>query len=368
MLDKKSLSRICVTWLLAGGLLASCQLVEEDLIVISEGPVAATLKVPDNFPAPVIMETNPLTEEGILLGRVLFHDPSISANGRVSCASCHKQQKAFSDGVAIGGHGVSGSPLDRHSPALINVAWMNNGLFWDGGSKNLESQAFGPFTHADEMGMSLQELEDRLGADPVYVDLFSRAFEDGVNVQNAAKALAQFQRTLISSNSRYDRFVRREKAGWLNERELRGLALVRKHCGNCHEGELFTDNVFHNNGIDDDFSDLSHEMLHLGRYRISFRPEDIGAFKTPTLRNVMVTAPYMHDGRFDRIEDVLHHYAKGVKDAGTTSSLLYSADGKVGIPLSKEDKEDITAFLHTLTDSSFLNDPPLSPFNYRLNN
>src|SRR5690606_23009838 len=323
MWDKTSLSWTSFTLLFAGSLLASCQIAEDELTVLPEGPVKVVLRVPENFPEPVVMETNPLTEEGILLGSVLFHDPSISANGAVSCASCHEQQKAFSDGVAIGQHGVSGLPLERHSPALINVAWMDNGLFWDGGSKNLESQAFGPFTHADEMGMSLQELEDRLGADPVYVDLFSRAFEDGVNVQNAAKALAQFQRTLISSNSRYDRFARGEKGGSLNDRELKGLALVRKHCGTCHEGELFTDNLYHNNGLDNDFSDVRNEMIHLGRYRISFRPDEIGAFKTPTLRNIMVTAPYMHDGRFDKIEDVLHHYAEGVKDAGTTSSLLY---------------------------------------------
>src|SRR5690606_21005577 len=167
---------------------------------------------------------------------------------------------------------------------------------------------------------------------------------------------------------RYDRFVRGEKGGLLNDRELKGLALVRRHCGNCHEGELFTDNLYHNNGLNNDFSDLRQEMIHLGRYRISFRPKDIGAFKTPTLRNIMVSEPYMHDGRFDGIDAVLQHYSDGIKDTITTSRLLYRKEDKAGIPLSQQDKEDIVAFLYTLTDSSFLNNPLLSSFSYHSNN
>ncbi len=352
-------SSIHLLSIVAGGLIASCTVVEEKPVPVTTGRNPVELSRPANFPNPVLMESNPLTEEGIRLGRTLFYDPSISASGKVSCASCHEQQLAFSDGVDLGQHGVSGRLLERHSPTLVNMAWMTNGFFWDGGSKNLESQAFGPLTHADEMGMTLGGLESRLLGDPAYIVLFTRAFDDGVTAQNVAKALAQFQRTLISAGSRYDRYVRQE-AGTLNAVELKGMALVKKHCASCHMGELFTDNSFHNNGLDDDFSDPGHELIHLGRFRVTFRPEDTGAFKTPTLRNAMVSAPYMHDGRLGTMEDVLRHYTEEVKDAPTTSSLLYQKNGKPGIPLTEEDKDAVIAFLHALTDSVFLTDPALS--------
>ena len=345
--------------LFAGGLfLASCDIIHhENPPDLPNTPTLIGLQVPGNFPAPVLMPDNPISSEGVLLGKILFYDPGLSLDGSVSCASCHDQKLAFSDGASLGNFGVSGRPLVRHSPTLINMAWMDKGFFWDGGSKNLESQAFGPLTHADEMGMSLDGLEDRLAGDAGYTELFYKAFEDGVTFQNVAKALAQFERTLISSNSKYDKYIRKERGSSLTNLELNGLTLVQKHCASCHKGELFTDNDFHNNGIDEKFEDQSHELSYFGRYRITFQSEDMGAYKTPTLRNVMVSAPYMHDGRFSSIETVLKHYVEGVKDVTTTSRLLYQNDGKAGIPLSEQDIKSITAFLHTLTDSEFLNNP-----------
>lgn len=345
---------LVITTIFLGG----CTTIEEEPVpIVDFGATPMELNSPAHFPAAVYIESNPLTEEGVLLGKRLFFDKGISGNGKVSCASCHDPKLAFSDGVNIPSNGVSGKSLERHSPALFNMAWMGNGLFWDGGSKNLESQSFGPLTHADEMGMDMTELEHRLRMDVSYVDQFEAAFREGVLAQNVGKALAQFERTLISASSKYDQSLDETSGVKLTESELAGLTLVRKHCGACHNGELFTDNSFHNNGIDSDFSDESHELVHLGRFRISHDEADIGAFKTPSLRNSMITAPYMHDGRFATMDKVLEHYSDGVAEIATTSRLVYQNEGKAGIPLSDEEKSDIKDFLNALTDHEFINDP-----------
>ncbi|MCE7057433.1 cytochrome-c peroxidase [Algoriphagus sp. AGSA1] len=344
-------SMVCLAALGMG----SCAAIEEEPMPdVNATPTKLELEVPDGFPSPVYMEDNPLTEQGVLLGKTLFFDKSISADGRVSCASCHNPALAFSDGLALGAQGVSGKALERHSPALFNLAWMGNGLFWDGGSKNLESQALGPLTHADEMGMDLAELEYVLSLNPSYTEMFDAAFEDGTTAVNVAKALAQFQRTLVSADSKYDRWMGEASGVRFTDSELKGFALVKKHCASCHSGELFTDNKFHNNGIDEDFSDTSHEMIRLGRYRISHAEADMGAFKTPSLRNSMVTAPYMHDGRFGTMDEVLDHYANQVANTAYTSRLVFQNGEKAGIPLSQEDISAIKDFLHTLTDQDFI--------------
>lgn len=322
---------------------------------ISRGPSFVQLKVPENFMKPAEMASNPLTQEGIALGKKLFFDGILSRNGKVSCATCHQPQKAFADGEALGHLGVSGKTLHRHVPALINMAWQNNGLFWDGGSKNLESLVFGPITHADEMGMVLADIPPLLAADPVYADLFKGAFSNGITVENVAKALAQYQRTLISADSRYDRWVRKEGA-LLSEVEMHGLQLVREHCAACHNGELFTDNLFHNNGLDDSWEDDSHERLFMGRYRVTNDRADMGKYKTPTLRNVARSAPYMHDGRFATLGEVLEHYRRGMKESEYIDGSLFQNKGNLGIPIGEEEKEAILAFLHTLTDDEFLNE------------
>lgn len=313
------------------------------------------LAVPDNFPSiNTFYSDNPLSKDGIELGRKLFYDVRLSGNNQVNCASCHQQDKAFSDGKALTNVGVSGITLHRHSPSLINVAWHNNGLFWDGGSTNLESQAFAPITNADEMAQNLYELEDELKQVPEYVSLFRKVFNDTIKSNYVARALAQFQRTLISSNAKYDKFVRNEENTTLTTQELQGLNLVKTKCQHCHSTDLFTDDLYHNNGIDDDFSNTSFSNLFLGRFRITNNIADIGKYKTPTLRNVMLTAPYMHDGRFATIEDVLHHYSNGVKISTTTDPFLIPNNG---IPLTNTEKQAIIAFLHTLTDYDFISNP-----------
>lgn len=318
------------------------------------------LAVPQNFPVAVNDPDNPLTKEGIELGRLLFYDTRLSGNNRLSCASCHRQNIAFSDEAALSNIGVSGKTLPRHAPALINLAWANHGLFWDGGSTNLESQAFGPLTSEDEMGQNLSELVYELSQVPDYVKRFKQVFTIEINAASVVKALAQFERTLISGNAKYDQYVRKEKGAILTMEELEGLSLVNAKCRSCHAGELFTDDQYHNNGIDRDFSNDMLDGIYQGRYRISYDLADLGKFRTPTLRNVLLTAPYMHDGRFDTIEEVLEHYHSGVKVSSTTDALLFQNSGEAGIPLSTKDKKAIIAFFGTLTDNSFIQNKNLS--------
>lgn len=321
------------------------------------------LAVPANFPAAPVFADNPLSKEGIELGRLLFYDKRLSGNNQLSCASCHHPEKAFSDAVALSAIGASGTTLHRHAPALINMAWANNGLFWDGGSTNLESQAFGPLTAVDEMQQNLNELVVELNAVPDYVQRFRQVFDDDIKSAYIVRALAQFERTFISGNSRYDKYVRKESGGSLSAMELQGLSVVQQKCQGCHAGELFTDNDYHNNGLDADFSNDALEGLYQGRYRITYNTADLGKFKTPTLRNVMVTAPYMHDGRLATINDVLEHYSAHIQPSATLDDKLKQNQGTPGIPLTAEDRQAIVAFLHTLTDNSFLENKKLaSPF------
>lgn len=320
---------------------------------------APLVSVPGNFPDFPDSKTNPLTADGVALGKKLFFDKRLSGNNQVSCATCHQQNLAFSDGQALTTNGISGKALERNSPALINLAWAGNGLFWDGGSTNLESQAFAPLSHEDEMHQNLEELMEELNADPVYVKMFEKAFAGKINQADMVKAIAQFERTLISSNSRYDKYLRSEAGGILNAEELQGLRLAEQFCFSCHSGVLLTDNLYHNNGIDDDFEDDTELMLKRGRARITGSNADLGKFRTPTLRNIELTAPYMHDGRFKTLESVLQHYSGSVKDSPTLDAALRQ-NGTLGIPLSELQRKQLAAFLKTLTDYEFINDKRFS--------
>ena len=302
----------------------------------------SVISIPGNFPALPPTPDNPLTKEGIALGRMLFFDTRLSGNNKLSCASCHRQDLAFTDGVALNNIGVSGKQLHRSAPALINLAWVTNGLFWEGGSTNLESQALGPLTSEDEMHQNLFELITELNQVPDYVSRFKSAFNSDISTANILKALAQFERTLISGNSAYDRHI-------LNTREKQGLVLFNNHCRSCHSGELFTDNSFHNNGIDSDFSNDAFEGIYQGRFRVTYDSADLGKFKTPTLRNIALTPPYMHDGRFPDLPSVLQHYSNGIQISATTDTLLLNKN-----PLNSDEQTAIIAFLHTLTDSTFI--------------
>lgn len=243
---------------------------------------------------------------------------------------------------------MSGRPLARNTPSLYNVAWNTAGFFWDGGSASLESQAYGSITDRHEMGASLHLVIARLKADPYYVRAFARAFGDTIRSQRIVQALAQYQRSLVSAGSRYDRY-RSGHNDAFTAKERDGLAMFNRYCRSCHAGELFTDHSFHNNGLDVLFVDTADEQLRQGRYRISFDLTDLGRYKTPSLRNVAITAPYMHDGRFSTLAEVLEHYRNGVRYSNTLSDRLVNG-GKTGIPVTREQADAIQAFLLTLTD------------------
>ncbi len=320
---------------------------------------------------------NPLSEEAVALGRRLFYDVRLSANQTLSCATCHKQPLAFTDGLKTS-VGISGQPLPFNSMSLTNMLWGPQRFFWNGRSTSLEDQALQPIQDPHEMGQSLPILINTLSQDKVYQDMFARAYGE-ISAENVARALASFQRTLVSANSKYDKYLRGELS--LSDEEELGRKLFMAHpdtkaslrggnCIDCHSQFLtsgFTKDFdgFSNNGLDDDASLLP------GLGEVTGRKEHFGMFKTPTLRNIAVTAPYMHDGRFATLEEVLNHYNQGIKQSHTLSPLIVEASNQdtthtqdqISLHLSDAEQKAIIAFLHTLTDESFLSDPAFSdPF------
>jgi cytochrome c peroxidase len=339
---------------LLGILLLSCQKQPDHLPVQDYTVVYDPLRYPAHFRTPPDNPQNPLRAEVVQLGKVLFFDKALSKNNQVSCATCHQPEKAFADGLALGNIGVSGNPLHRHSPALINLAWATQGLFWDGGATNLESISIAPLTHPDEMAQDILLVPEKLLKNSLYKTLFANAFpnekKDIPSIQQVLKALAQYMRTLHSANSRYDRFILNPKANPLTALEKKGMNIFDKKCATCHtrSDHLFTDHAFHNNGLDKSFSN-DHEGIAQGRYRITGNPDDMGKFKTPTLRNLLYTAPYMHDGRFATLQEVLDHYSSGIQSSASLHPLLAQ-----GYTLSETDKDALLAFLNTLNDPSFI--------------
>lgn len=343
-----------------------------------------------NFSAPFIYgrfqvpNDNPLTTESVALGRRLFYDPRLSGNNQISCATCHQQEFAFTDGLKAS-VGVSGKPLAFNSMSLANLMWGPQRFFWDGRSESLEDQALQPIQHPDEMAQSLDELMAELAADAVYVELFDAAYGE-MSANAISKALANFQRTLISANSRYDQYLRGEIS--LTAEEEKGRKLFMAHpdakvslkggnCIDCHSQFVtsgFSTGIdgFSNNGLD------GEDNLLPGLSTVTGKPAHRGFFKTPSLRNIAVTAPYMHDGRFNSLEEVLDHYDEGIQDSSTLSPLIVEADnqplaergkGEISLNLTEDEKNAIIAFLHTLTDSDFLSEKRLSnPFEEEGNN
>ncbi len=317
------------------------------------------------FPPMPTAADNPVTVEGVDLGRHLFYDPILSSDSTFSCANCHKQHYAFSDGPAVMSIGISGFPTVRNSPALFNLAWYER-MFWDGRAESIEAQALFPVRDRHEMGLPWPEAEQRIRNSAFYRKKFYAAFGDQpIDSMLIVKAIGQFERTLISNRSRYDRALAGEII--LTEKERKGFVLLsdmtKGDCLHCHttDGDaLGTTGTFANNGLD---SVVDPEMyIDKGLGQHTGKPTDHGKFKIPSLRNVMLTAPYMHDGRFATIEEVLDFYSEGVHNSVNVDSKMGSARHK-GVHLTCEEKESIITFLHTLTDSAFVNDPRFSnPF------
>ena len=314
------------------------------------GPTPYTLVIPPGLPAMVIPANNPMTVEGVALGKRLFFDPILSGDNSISCGTCHLQQFGFTDSLRQFSTGIDQIAGNRNSMPIMNLGWERN-FFWDGGASNLESQVIGPIENPIEMHETLSNAIAELNAHPEYPHLFEKAFGSSTIItSNLIKAIAQFERTLISGNSRYDKHA--QHALSLTEQEIRGMNVFtdfdKGDCAHCHVlGSTFTDHEFRNNGLDVVSEDL-------GRGRITLNPSDNGKFKTPGLRNIAVTGPYMHDGRFATLEQVIEHYNNGIQPHPNLDPRL--AEMPAG-RMSAQDVEDIIAFLHTLTDTEFLTNP-----------
>ena len=347
--------------------LAGCGKPEMDA-VDPEGPVVPpttyNLVVPSNFPAPApVPVDNPTTVEGVALGRQLFYETALSLDHTVACATCHRQELAFTDGRARA-RGVNQGVSPRSAMALSNLAWEPK-LAWDGAFGGLEAQARQPLENAVEMHQPLAAGVARLRQLPAYPARFRAAFGSStITEENTLKALAQFERTLISGNSRYDRFRRGDRTV-LSAYEQQGLVLFTTHpngtlrggnCGDCHSGDLQTNHTFSNNGLDAVPADL-------GLGTVTGRPTDNGKFRVPSLRNIALTAPYMHDGRFATLADVVDHYNEHLKlNSPNIDPLLLNTTNdprqqSFTLDLTTGEKAQIVAFMRTLTDSTFIRDP-----------
>lgn len=324
---------------------------------------------PSYFPDPVYdLSKNPLTVEGVELGKFLFYDGILSRTDNIGCGTCHQQQAAFTHHGHDLSHGVDDKIGIRNAPSVQNMAW-NTSFFWDGGVHDLDLVPPVPIQNKVEMDERLANVIAKLKKTPVagaskqvdYPKMFKAAFgSDSITADRMMHALSQFMMTMVSATSRYDYFVRGD-ASAITAQEKDGLALFKQKCASCHAGELFTDQKFRNNGL------TPNRINDQGRYAITLNADDRLKFKVPSLRNAGLTAPYMHDGRFTTLEQVLDHYANdkpGSKDSiyvsPTLDPLLNVAGQKRGISLTSAEKQSIIAFLKTLNDDDFIKDKRFS--------
>ncbi len=313
------------------------------------------LQIPAGLPPmdQFIPADNQMTVEGVALGRRLFYDPILSGDNTQACADCHAQENGFSDENQFS-EGITGEMGNRNAMPIINLGWNQFGFFWDGRAITLEDQALGPVVNPIEMNATWPEVEAKLNSHSDYPRLFKQAYDvDFIDSLHVAKAIAQFERTLISGNSKFDRYYN-QQIEQLTEQELRGFVLYTTEeadCFHCHGlGGLVTDNRFHNNGMDTEFS------ADEGRYLVTGNEADKGKFRTPTLRNIELTAPYMHDSRFFTLEQVVDHYSEHVEASATLDPLMELV-GIGGAQLTQSEKEDLVAFLKTFTDTEFVSNP-----------
>jgi len=321
------------------------------------------LKIPSHFPDMIIPIDNPMTIEGVELGRKLFYETKLSGDNTQACATCHAPSAGFSDPEQFS-TGIDGLQGDRNSMALINLGW-NTSFFWDGRSKTLEEQIIQPVINPIEMHEEWKNVVVKLNADVNYRNMFFKAFNSSeIDSLKAAKAIAQFLRTLISGESKFDVMYKYENNLSLSANdqviyqtitpsEWAGYDLFRSlngaDCFHCHNGPLMQVQKFSNNGLDAAFTDI-------GRGDVTGDPNDYGKFKVPTLRNIAYTAPYMHDGRFATIDEVIEHYSSGVQQSSTIDPLIeYAFQG--GVQLDAFEKDLLKQFLMTLSDENFVNNP-----------
>jgi len=321
-------------------LLAACK--KEEKKATFEG-----FKAPSNFPTPTYdFSGNPVTEAGFTLGKKLFYDGRLSRDGTVSCGTCHISFSAFSHFGHSVSHGIDGKLGSRNAPAVQNMAWEPF-FFWDGGVFNLDLFSINPIQNHLEMDETIPNVIAKLKADAEYVKQFKAAFgTEDVTATRMYLALSQFMCILVTNNSKYDQVLNGTAS--FTTQENAGKQLFEQKCASCHSGILFTDHAFKNNGLS-----LTNDI---GRGRITLNTNDDHCFKVPSLRNIAKTTPYMHDGRFSTLEQVLNHYASGVQNTPTLDTLL-KQNGQLGIPLTNDEKANIILFLNTLTDETFIKNP-----------
>ena len=290
------------------------------------------LPYPSHFPNPTFdFQKTPLDSTKILLGRILFYDPILSKDNSISCASCHSPYNAFAHTDHDLSHGIYDAIGTRNAPALFNLAWQKE-FMWDGAINHIDMQALAPISHPGEMGSSINEVVSKLNESNAYKDLFQKAFgEKTITGAKVLKALTQFQLTLVSANAKYDK-VKMEKDSFTLQ-ENNGYLLFKKNCNTCHQEPLFSTYHFANNGLPVDTT-----LNDFGRWQVTGQSKDSLHFKIPSLRNLSYSYPYMHDGRFKTLREVLNHYAEQK------------------IPLTSNEKADIIAFLLTLNDADFVFD------------
>jgi cytochrome c peroxidase len=313
--------------------------------------------VPSNFPDLTYdISTNPPTEKGFELGKKLFYDGRLASDGLVSCGFCHLQENAFTHHGHTVSHGVDNALGTRNAPAIQNMAFQRT-FMYDGAVSHLDLQPIIPLTSEIEMKGDLNAILVMMKKDKTYRELFKASFNDGtVSIENMLKALSQFMVMLTSSNSKFDHYRRNEAGGSFTTDEAAGNTLFNTKCASCHATDLMTDDSFRNNGLA-----INPLINDVGRYRVTQQEQDYYKFKVPSLRNVEVSAPYMHDGRFGTLESVLNHYSSGIVDLATLDPIL-KQNGKLGIALSETEKTQLIAFLKTLTDNQYLTDKRFSEF------
>jgi cytochrome c peroxidase len=299
--------------------------------------------IPENWEKPVYdFSKNPLSNAKVELGKALFYDGLLSKDNSISCASCHSQYTAFTHVDHALSHGIEDRIGTRNSSSLMNLAWQPI-FMWDGAINHLDMQALSPISHVDEMGETIENVIKKIEKEPRYQTAFYEAYGDTeITGERTLKAISQFLLTLVSANSKYDKVKRNEAKFTIQE--AKGYEIFKINCSACHQEPLFTNHKFENNGLRIDTT-----LNDFGRMKITRNPEDAQKFKVPTLRNLEFSHPYMHDGRFRKIREVLNHYTKEIEVTETLSPIL-----KTPIILSDREKIDLTAFLLTLTDKEFL--------------
>jgi cytochrome c peroxidase len=324
---------ICISYIIG-----SCK--KHDIIHVT---TSLQQVIPAGFPQPNYkFEDNPLTEEAFQLGRKLFYDGRLSRDSAFPCSSCHQQIAVFGTYEHDRSHGYGMSHTLRNAPPLFNLAWQKE-LHWDGRFKSLYTEATQPILTHNEMAENFFTIIFRLQSDTQYQRMFKGAFGNSiVSEDKILKALAQFTGTIISSDSKYDRY--KQGSTTFTSSELSGYQLYQTKCAFCHPEPMFTDYSYRNNGLS-----VDPELKDYGRMRVTGKSEDSLKFKVPSLRNVNLTANYMHDGRFNTLLQVLNHYTSGIQNSSTLDPLLINK-----IPLTTTEKSDLISFLKTLSDSTIL--------------